>query len=370
MVGPDLVSYSALLGGLRESMTVDLFKELRSDDERWWCLLPQNLVLQHDWLLKSHSVAKGLTSDELRPFLAAAVYLYSRSMQSVRHGDGFYAALTLRSLVERVCLLWTDSPSIPLKPADILADLECSDVKKRRHATQEMVAAAASEDSDVEFVYHDLLSRYFSHVSHFDLVQRQYSQELSPSDPEFRLRYVPFLLLHDVGERLGRWFDGFSTRHSLGLPRRTQGKAGFEYSIETFTRLAAMAFCEKHSPSTPFELRVLFTNLAEVKGKVGLTRLYRGGMEVYRYGLPEDAPNNADMAGFALFAIGKHNPKTVRVKRTDVGAKGERYEFSWPKTVEVCTFPLSMGARNIELGHGQPPPFIDYVTEFRRVLAR
>ena len=273
---------------------IDLFEELRSDNERWWCLLPENLLLQQEWMRTKLGNALTHLSDELKPFLTSAMYLYSRSIQSVQHGDGFYAALTLRSLVERVCLLWTDSPSNSLNPLDVLTDLEGADQKKRRQATQNMVDAAASADSDLRFVFHDLLSRYFTHVSHFDLVQKQYGPEL-PTDLEFRLRYVPFLLLHDVGERLGRWFDDLSLRHSLGFPRRTQGKSGHEYSIEAYTRLAALALCEKHSQSTAFELGVLFANTAEVKGQVGLTRLYRGGMEVYRYGGPEDAPTNADM---------------------------------------------------------------------------
>jgi hypothetical protein len=129
-------------------------------------------------------------------------------------------------------------------------------------------------------------------------------------------------------------------------------------------RLAAYVMCERHTVSRGVNLGVLFNNIAEIEGQVGLTDLYRGGMEVFRYGDPTRKPTHAEMAGFALFAVGRVDPETVRVKLLKETPKGEQYLFSWPKTYEIDDSVLCMVAAD----HRPPLSFFDYVSEFIKVV--
>lgn len=346
----------------------DLYAELNQNNELWWAILPEIIGIQHDWIKKHWPPVVERLPLELRPFLNSCLYLIDRSNFGVRYGDGFFVALTFRAIVERVSLLWTASDQIELTGTDLLNDLESSDLKARRTATESMVSEAQRFDDDMNVFYMDILSRYFAHVSHFDLVQKQIVPPGITGDPmDERLRLLPIILLFDVGERLCVWLEHMIAEIGGKVPARLGGKDGL-YDLNRYVRLAMHAFCERHRPGKAIELRTLYTGLKDIEGKVGITKIYRGGMELFRYGDPAKAPATPELKEFAMWAVGREvNWDKVRIYRRKRAPKGERYEVVWPKDWEVC-FLLLANTATMMMRQDLPVPMFDYITEFRKVL--
>ena len=176
------------------------------------------------------------------------------------------------------------------------------------------------------------------------------------------------MLLFDVGERACVWLDHMIAEAGGNAPPRLGGKLEGKYDINLYVRLAMHAFCERHSRSQAKELRTLFNAIKGIEGKVGLTRIYPGDMELFRYGDPAKAPPAHELKEFALWAVGKEvDWNKVRIYLREKAPKGERYEAVWPKEWEVCYPLLGMTARSLKVQEKSIPMF-DYITEFRKLL--
>lgn len=348
----------------------DLYAEFAKNNELWWALVPEIIQIQHEWIKSQLPQVSAQIPEELRPFLDSSVYLISKSNFAARYGEGFFAALTFRSIVERVCLLWSASNQVKLTASNLLNDLEGTDQKARRAATESMVSEAQRFDDDMHTLYMDILSRYFSHVSHFDLVQKQHTANTLTGNPkEERIRVLPVVLLFDVAERLCIWMDHMITEAGATAPARLGGKAESQYDLNLYIRLAMQAFCERHSPSQAIELGMLITGNADIEGQVGLTKIYRGGMELFRYGDPTKVPETSKLKEFAMFAVGNAvDWSRVKIYLRKRAPKGERYEIAWPKDWEVCYSLLAMTAATTMRHKGITLPMFDYITEFHRAL--
>jgi hypothetical protein len=50
---------------------------------------------------------------------------------------------------------------------------------------------------------------------------------------------------------------------------------------------------------------------------------------------------------FAITGLGKGNDESnVKIHQRKDGIKGERYEFTWPKSYEICTAAVGLVAAN------------------------
>lgn len=132
-----------------------------------------------------------------------------------------------------------------------------------------------------------------------------------------------------------------------------------------YVRTASYFMCEKHSKSQGIPLRTLFNNIRNVPGQVGITNIYRGGMEVFRYGSPDEKPSISDIAGFSLFAVGKAKPEDIRVKVIKEAEKGEQYQVSWPKWFEIDATSISAIATQ---NNDKSIPLFDYVSDFIKAV--
>ena len=122
--------------------------------------------------------------------------------------------------------------------------------------------------------------------------------------------------------------------------------------------------CEKHSRKKAVKLGMLFNSVDGIDGEVGITDVYRGGMEIFRYGLDTKMPDHAKIAEFAIFVIGKKaDQDLVKVKLLDAQANQQHYQVGWPKEWELTFASVGMLARS-----PNEVPLFDYVSEFLKLL--
>jgi hypothetical protein len=208
------------------------------------------------------------------------------------------------------------------------------------------------------------VSQYFAHASSMDSIALGNSSDKDKLLQQ-RTKILPLLLLLDIGHRMVMLIKSLAADQGVDLAELTGGRVGhYKYDIDRYVRVSAYIMCEKHSRRKGVPISTLMKNLSDLPGEVGITDIYRGGMELARFGDPKDRPNPSAIADFAWWGIGKKHGDKVKVKCDEVMPNGERYILSWPKSLEIDSVAIGMVAGS---GRGDFPLF-DYLTDFIKLI--
>jgi len=261
-----------------------------------------------------------------------------------------FAAHALRSILERVAFLWATSKEIGLNPEDIINAYEGDDRKVRCQTTDKVIDAACSKDADISILYNEMLSRYFSHLSHLDVIT---ISEIKRNKDKLKTgaQVLPMLLLFDVENCLIKVIEHLLNENNVSVEPFTGGRTGHEFKAVDYIRIANYVMCEKHSRKKAISLSLLLKNISGFKGEFGITDIYRGGMDLKRFGLPSDAPNPDTLKGFSKFAIGNANEKRIIVDLKKQEKNGEEYKIRWPKEWDISASTIALMARNPKQGY-------------------
>lgn len=259
-----------------------LFKELESSDH-WYGYLAQMIDAEFAWVRAQHNTLS--LPPELQPYFDTSLYLWQTAAVVAGNGAQHFAAYGLRAILERVALLWTIHPDVTLDPRLLVTQFESNDRKLRTAASNEVFDAAGTMDNTLVDIY-GILSRYFGHISHLDCVP------ISFDDPKDKLlairsRTIPLFLLFDVGHCVANLVGRLLEVQGITPPPIVSGR-NQKVNPCKFMRLAAYIMCERHTLKKGASLGILYNNIKDIVGKVGITDFYRGGMALYRYGSPND----------------------------------------------------------------------------------
>lgn len=336
----------------------NLFDEMQKSD-LWYGLLPELLYLERKWIALNGIALEKHLSDSRRPYLFNAIALWEQALNATMNGQGGFASHVLRSVLERAAFLWATSDEFGRDAKEIVDAYSSADRKLRRQTTDDIMDLAVSKDAELGVLYDEVLSRYYNHLSHLDTLS------VSPTDknaPKLTARLSALAVLHvfDVGVCLGRSIEHQLKERKIKVRPFEGGRKGHEYDPVRYVRVAEYVMCEKHTRKNAVRLGMLINGMQDVTGRVGLTDVYRGGMEVIRYGDVSDKPTHESISELAIFAVGNQTDSSrIKVKLVEENSKGQRYELNWPKEWDL-TFPLvALLARN-----PQEFPIFDYVTEF------
>lgn len=340
-----------------------LFEQIKKS-ELWYGLLPELLSSEHKWLIEHGQKVFGLLSENQRPYLMTAITLWEQALFTSSQGNANFAAYTLRSILERAAFLWATSKEIGLDPEIIITSYESDNKRLRRQTTDSIIDAAGVKDTDIQILYDEMLSRYYSHLSHLDAIT---IDETNKNKNKLKVgsQILPLLLLFDVGNCIVKVIEHLLKENSIQPTPFTGGRKGHEFSASDYIRAATYVMCEKHSRKKAIRLGMLITSIAEFKGKIGLTDIYRGGMEIYRYGDPSDKPELSKIKEFSLFAVGHADQRRIVANLDESTSKGERYTLRWPKEWDITYAAIGMIARN-----PQKYELFDYVTEFVKLFKK
>jgi hypothetical protein len=338
------------------------FQEM-SKSKLWFCLLPELLNIERAWLDKNSTLLHSSLEEKQQPFLFTAITLWNQALTATSEGQGYFAAHTLRSILERVAFLWATSKEIGFNPEEIISAYEGNDRKVRRQTTDKVIDAACSKDSDISILYNEMLSRYFSHLSHLDVITISETKK-NKDKLKAGTQILPMLLLFDVGNCLIKVIEHLLYENSVSVKPFTGGQTGHEFKAVDYIRIASYVMCEKHSRKNAIPLSLLLKSIPGFKGEFGITDIYRGGMDLKRFGLPSDAPNPDTLKGLSKFAIGNADEKRIVVDLKKQHKGGEEYEVRWPKEWDISSTPIALIARNPK----QEYAMFDYITEFVRLF--
>lgn len=332
--------------------------------ESWDCLLPEILAIQAKWI-KEHK--DKITVDEnMRNYLNNAVALLYDAIVVAGNDRAYFALYSLRSILERVAMIWTCHTTSPVAPTDILTKLSSSEEKVRKDATISFVELARSGDDRFGALY-DMTSQYFAHSSKMDSVVLEQKNEKDALLRQ-RAKALPLLLIFETGQRIVNLLQALGLDQKVEMSVLDGGrKTYFSYDLDKYVCVSAHIMCEMHTLKNGLALSTLYKNDAEVKGSVGIRDIYRGGMTLERIGSPEEKPNREAIAGYAIFAIGKGFESVTKAKLIEEDERGERYTLSWPKHIEVdSTVPCFIA--NNERKEKFEYDWFDYVDKFIEVI--
>ena len=336
-----------------------LFEQIDKSD-LWYGLIPEFLDIQMNWIRENFGRLKKNSS--LEPYFQNAIALLENSIVVAGNGHQYFAVHALRAILERVALFHASCSNSGIDTINIIANLKKNDLKIRKRASQDIMDFAKASDADFQILY-DMLSRYYGHISHLDTVKINNTQAQNRL-LVVRSQILPILLIFDVGQCFVRAISALLVDQGKPSPDVVAGRNN-QISVETYMRVAAHVMCEKHSKGKAISLSTLYSGIKDVHGQVGITDIYRGGMDVYRYGDPKERPQIKEIAGFSLFAIGKADPNDVKVKLVKKDTKGEKYQLSWPKHFEVDATTIAGIASQKK---NQVYPLFDYVSDFIKAV--
>lgn len=336
-----------------------LFKRLGESDH-WPSYLGQMIDAEYIWVRVQQQVLH--LPAYIQPYFNTVLNLWETAAVVAGNGAQHFAAYSLRAILERVALLWAIHPGVDLDPQTLVANFESDNHKTRTIASNAVFDAAGNKDKVLLELY-GILSRYFGHISHLDRVP------ISFDDPKDKLlatraQTIPLLLLFDVGHCVTNLVGELLTVQGVTPPPIVSGRSK-KVNPHKFIRLAAYVMCERHTIKQGMNFGMLYKGIKNIVGDIGITDIYRGGMDVYRYGSASDVkPTHEALAEFAIFAIGYTEIDKIKVKLEKEAPKGEKYRISWPKTYEIDGSTLALKASD----NTEAYPFFDYMSAFIKVI--
>lgn len=319
-------------------------------------------MIQGNWIQDN---AKKLTlTPEFNTYLSNAISLHHTALIVTGNDRAYFSLYSMRAIIERVALVWTAHPSSTVNSADVIKKLGGNDMAKRRQATQSFVEQAESFDP-VFGPFYNMISQYFAHASKMDIVSLE-GNEQKDIMLRRRVKVLPLLILLDLGDRFVRLICELLQQqgHSVTVPA---GGRNHQVSIDQYVRLCCYVACEKHSPKKGVPIGTLLKNMADIEGEIGLNHIYRGGMELVRFGDPKKKPPPQEIAEFAWYGIGRDHDDEVKVKCEKEEKNGEVYRLSWPKHLEIDSSGIGMLASYSSAPNFE---FFDYLGEFLNVLEK
>jgi len=327
----------------------------------WYGLIPELICIQGIWI-KEH-FKKIRLPDELVPYISNAINQHHTALIIAGNNREYFALYSLRSILERVAMGWSAHSSATIEPQDIVDRLASENADKRKRATQDFMDFAHSKDSILSRLY-DMVSQYFAHASKMDGIALKYQSEKDMLLLK-RIRVLPLLLLLDVGSRLVTLIQALLDDQEIVYDLPVGGRVPeFSFNIDWYVRLCTYVMCEKHSPKRGIDIRILYKNIKGIQGEIGINTIYRGGMEVVRFGDSSEMPDPGEIASFAWYAIGRNHDDKVKVKCVNKSSNGELYLLNWPKHLELEGAGLAM----IAASNNGNLDFFDYITTFLKVI--
>lgn len=337
-----------------------LYAQLNPSDY-WYGLIPELICIQRIWI--QEHIKKIQLPVELAPYINNAINQHHTALIIAGNNQAYFALYSLRSILERVAMGWSAHSSATIKPQDIVNRLASENADERKRATQDFIDFAHSNDSILSMLY-DMVSQYFAHASKMDGMVLEHKSEKDMLLLT-RIRVLPLLLLLDVGSRFVTLIQALLDDQEIVYDLPVGGRVPkFSFNIDWYVRLCTYVMCEKHSAKRGINISTLYKNTKEIQGEIRITTIYRGGMEVVRFGDSSETPDPSKIASFAWYAIGRNHDNKVKVKCVSKSSDGERYLLNWPKHLELEGAGLAMIA-----AHGNSNlDFFDYITTFLKVI--
>ena len=330
----------------------------------WYSLLPEVMNIQYKWIFTQKE--KLELAESIKPYFDYAFQLWRDTVVIAGNNYNYFAVHSLRAILERIALVYSSSSNFEININDIINSFESNVTGVRVSATQTIMEYAENLDKDFKLLY-DLLSRYFGHVSNLDLVR--INEELKNSELlSIRSQMIPLLLIIEVGNCIINCMTLLLEEQDKIVPSVTGGrKPHFSYSIKQYVRVSTYVMCEKHSRKSGVEVRTLCKNINGITGDIGFNDIYRGGMELMRFGKPEDKPEIKEIAGLGIFAIGRGKDEHIKVKVIKEHHNGEIYELSWPKQFEIDGMLLGIISGDNKV---KEVPLFDFLNGFIEIVLR
>lgn len=354
-------------GGVIPLRHLPLYKFIETEPNRtfWYGLLPEIICIQGEWIDKHLPLIT--VPNEAEPYLKNAVSLHHTALLVAGNDRAYFSLYSLRAILERVAMAWTLHSTSSISMLDILTQLRSIDISMRKAATRSFMEFAAQKDSVFNTLY-DMVSQYFAHASKMDGVALGNTSEKDKL-LQMRAKTLPLLLLFDAGQRIVVLIEALLDDQGIPYESAKGGRVteGFSFNLDKYVRVCTYVTCEKHSRQKGVPMSTLYSGIKEIEGKVGINTIYRGGMELMRFGDPTKRPDPREIAHFAWYAIGRGHDDKVKVKCEKEYEEGETYRLSWPKSLELDSAGLAMVAAHSQ---GQEFPYFDYVDEFLKVIEK
>jgi hypothetical protein len=299
------------------------YKELEKS-EAWYNMIPELLQIQQDWIIRNGLIMS--LPNNIYPYFVNGVTLWQRGINMAGNNGGYLAAYMFRPIIERIALVWAATNEVGYDIPSIVRTYQSDNRKLRARTTETILEEAQKRDNTINTLY-GLLSRYFIHLSYWDSLVLDDKSSQTQTYLK-RIEVLPSMLLYDIGNCFQNVISQHLSEKGKSIPEMTGGRND-QYRPLDYIRISQYLFSEKHRKKKGVQLRALF-NETDIEGQVGITEIWRGGMEMFRYGDPKKKPEMSSLNEFAILALGKgYKESEVRIHHRKDGSKGEKYEFTW-----------------------------------------
>lgn len=306
--------------------------------DKWYGVIIDAYSHDYHWLVAHHSTFVSELQRKWRwlmPYALNARRLFHFIDSNLWTGDGLPASLVLRNLLERVALINFGRRSSTDDFQKALCDLQGDDRGARVRLTECLIKRLDQDFAGAEVLF-NVLSRYFSHVSYAETLSSSPATSLFFADDYYKPTGIEatytvfFMVAFDVLDIYCQLIES-----TASVPERIYSMRQGTTSARDMIYVCRELFGGRVTKSRPLHVRVLLRGAAGIPGELGIDAVYRGRMDIHRFG-DKPPPPLSKIKEAAVFAIGSEVDISKEVKaffHRDL-PNGEKYQLKWKEGLD------------------------------------
>ncbi len=350
----------------------DILKGIEQNNNLWFSVPLSAYFSETKWIYNHQGLLIDLIEKDklfLMPYMVNTYRIFGKIDKNLKAGDGIVSAFLLRGFLERIALISYGLNHAEDEFKEVIDNFMSNDTGRRQDATDTFLSHLQTVFPLTKDIY-NLLSRYFSHISYVETfsnrfkVSENFADDYMASDKTMHYGYLLYVVVvFDVINLYSRLIEKYVACKS----ERKYIARGFSVKNEQIIFICKSLFGGYFTKGNPLKISMLFKNIKDMNGNVGITDVYKNKMNIVWFG-SKNRPDFELLKEMAIHIIGD-NPnykKHLKIYCRSEDHNGATYEIEWDKSLHYNRTAILFSAVNID--ESIDDIFIDYIDTFMKSL--
>jgi len=351
----------------------DILKNIEVNNTLWFSALLSAYLSETKWIYNHQGLVIDLVEKDklfLMPYMINTCRVFKKIDKNLKSGDGMISSFLLRGFLERIALISYGLNHTKDEFKEVIDSFMSNDTGRRQGATDTFLNHLQTIFPLSKQIY-NLLSRYFSHISYVESfsnrckVSENFADDYMNNDGSMHYGYLLYVVIvFDVINLYSKLIE----KHVANKSERKYITRKFSVKNEKIIFICKSLFGGYFTKKNPLKISMLYKNVKNMNGDVGITNVYKNKMQIVWFG-KDDKPNFELLKEMAIFIVGSnHNyKKHLKIYCRSKDKNSATYEIEWDKSLHYNKTAILFASTNIE--ESTDSIFIDYIDKFMKHLA-
>lgn len=351
----------------------DVLKNIEQKNNLWFSALLSAYFSETKWTYNHQGLLIDLVAKDklfLMPYMINTARIFGNIDKNLQSGNGMIASFLLRGFLERIALISYGLNHTKDEFKEVIDNFMSNDTGRRQGATDTFLNHLQTVFPLSKQIY-NLLSRYFSHISYVESfsnrfkVSENFADDYMNDDKNMHYGYLLYVVIvFDVINLYSKLIE----QHIDSASERKYIARGFSVKNEKIIFVCKSLFGGYFTKGNPLKISMLYKNVKDMNGDVGITNVYKNCMRIVWFGTGA-APTPELLKEMAIHIVGDNKEYKKHLKifhRKKVGNAME-YDIQWDKSLHYNRTAILFSSENIE--ESTDSIFIDYIDKFMKSLS-